>query len=94
MKLPSIRRSEALARDKARAKRSDEEQLKLIATRRGDSKREKARLMSRIAATAKPADVKQEKAAKPVKAKAEKGSKPKAEKTMKSTAVKTKKATA
>ena len=43
------KQEQALARQAARDARSDEEQLKLIADRRGESKREVDRLQKRIA---------------------------------------------
>jgi hypothetical protein len=62
MKSRKIRQTEAQQRDAARAKRSDQEQLKLLDSRPGNSARERARLEGRIAAAAaktapKPAPV-------------------------------------
>ena len=44
----NYKQEEALERQSQRDKRTPEEQLKLIETRRGDSKKEKARLLTLI----------------------------------------------
>jgi hypothetical protein len=55
-KLLRIRQDEAQTRNQARAKRTPEQQLKLLDQRPGNSTRERARLEARIAAAAaKPA---------------------------------------
>jgi hypothetical protein len=54
MKSHKIRQTEAQQRDAARAKRSDQQQLKLLDSRPGNSARERARLEGRIAAKTAP----------------------------------------
>jgi hypothetical protein len=75
MKSRKIRQTEAQQRDAARAKRSDQQQLKLLDSRPGNSARERARLEGRIAAAAaktapKPAPVAAEPAPKAKKPRA------------------------
>jgi len=54
MKLHKTLHDEAQARAKARAGRTPQQQLKLIASRPGDHKREMARLQAQVASKKKP----------------------------------------